>query len=127
MAATPATDEFALVAPALYQYNDKTSRELPLLENVARGDVLKLTPTGYRKAAAGERGVGIGIKTGRAGQAGYDFAVVGEAEGFTSLPTGSPLFPSPTVGGGLDTSAVAGFTPQVVALSPTKIRFNFLT
>lgn len=128
MAAATATEDFGLVAPSQYHYNDKTSKDYPLLEDVKRGDVLKLTATGYRKAAPGERGIGIGIKTGRAGQAGYDYAIVGEADGFEpNLPTGSPLFPSATVPGGLDTTAVAGFTPQVVCIGTSRIRYNFLT
>jgi hypothetical protein len=117
--------ELAPTAPAPYHYNDKSTKEFPLTEDVATGDELKLTSTGWRKRQAGETADGISLKPGRAGKKGHDIGIVGEMDGFSGLVPGDKLYPSATVNGGLDTSSVAGFVPRVTCVSTTRIRYNY--
>jgi hypothetical protein len=126
MAAVTVTPDVAPNAPAPYHYNDVTSKELPLLEDVMPADLLKLTPDGWRRTQPGERANGIAFKKGRAGQAGFDFGIVGEMANFDGLNPGDPLYPSPSVPGGMDTTPVAGFIPQILCNAVTGIRYNFL-
>lgn len=125
MAAVTRTADAAPVAPASYHYNDKTTKELPLLEAVATGDELKLTSTGWRKREAGEIADGISLKPGRAGAKGHDIGIIGEMDGYSGLTPGAKLYPSATVDGGLDTSVVSGFVPKVSAVRTTRIRYNY--
>jgi hypothetical protein len=117
--------DISAVAPPNNQYNDRTYPETPLLEDVVRGDELKLTSTGYRKREAGERADGIALMDGRDGQTGFDIGVIGELDGFSGLTPGASLYPDADTEGGLSTDVLDDFVPQVKAIRATRIRFNY--
>jgi hypothetical protein len=105
---------------------DKTYRETPLLVDCERGQRLKLTSTGWRLASAGERANGVAMKKGHAGQVGFDILTIGEQDGYSGLTPGVSLYPSATLDGELDTTAVNGFSPQVLVRRPSRISINCL-
>lgn len=112
-----------------YEVNDKGSAA----EALTAGDLLKITgatandaPVWSRLPAGQTEADGIALQDFYAGQAGISVGIHGEMAGFSGLTPGAPLYPSATVAGGLDTSAVAGSTIRVKARTATSIRFCFV-
>lgn len=52
--------------------------------------------------------------------------IQGEMDGFTGLATGTPLYPSTAVLGGLDTTAIAAATVRIRAVTTARIRYSFV-
>lgn len=112
-----------------YEVNDKVQ----LSEDVVAGDLLKFTGVVVNGMAVmglnpgGEIDAdGMAIKDGYAGQRGFDVAIHGEADGFSGLVPGTPLFPSAAVDGGLDTTEPEGAPVRVKAVTATRVRFLFV-
>jgi hypothetical protein len=70
------------------------------------GDQLKNGDGGWSKLPAGAAEAdGIGLMDAYAGQDGCDIGIHGEMDGFSGMTPGTPLYPSASVAGGLDTTA----------------------
>lgn len=111
------------VTPVGYEVVDKGT----LTEDVIAGDLLKNGANGWAKLAAGQTEPdGIALQDGYAGQGGASIGIQGELDGFAGLTPGTPLYPSASVAGGLDTDAVAGATIRIKAARATRIRYNFV-
>jgi hypothetical protein len=109
------------VTPVGYEVVDKGN----LTENVVAGDQLKNGANGWSKLAAGQTEAdGIALQDGYAGQGGFSIGIQGEMDGFSGMTPGTPLYPSPSVAGGLDTIAAGAI--RVKATTPTRIRYNFV-
>jgi hypothetical protein len=112
-------------SPAGYEVNDKG---LAAAAWVA-GDLLKNTAAGWRPLAGADDEIepdGIGLQDAYAGQGNCSIGIHGEMDGFSGLTAGTPLYPSATVAGGLDTTAVTGAAIRVKAVTTTRIRYNFV-
>lgn len=89
------------------------------------GDLLKLGASGWAKTTAGATEAdGIALQDAYAGQQGCSIGIQGEMDGWSGMTPGTPLYPSGSVAGGLDTTA-AGVI-RVKAVTATRIRFNFV-
>lgn len=111
------------VTPVNYEVVDKGLAA----EAITAGDLVKNTASGWVKLPGGElEAHGIALKDYYAGQDGCDFGIQGEMDGFSGLTPGAPLYPSASVAGGLDTTAVVGATIRVRAAKATRIRYNFV-
>lgn len=96
-------------------------------EDFVAGDLAKNTASGWVKLPAGATEPdGIALQDYYAGQGGCSFGIQGEMDGFSGLTPGTPLYPSASVAGGLDTTVVSGATIRVKACKATRIRYNFV-
>ena len=126
------------VAPVGYEWIDVCE----LTEDVAPGDQLEFTGLSndnlplMRKLPAGANAEsdGVALKTGFAGQRGFDYGIHCEMDGFSGLTPGDLIYTSSAVAGGLDTTP-NGATPAAAAppvsyglvgkaIKPTRIRFQ---
>ena len=131
MAAVAKGPKVRPVTPPGYEFNDKCE----LAEAVTRGDLLEYTgamsedqPVMQLLAAGSDPADadGIALMDGYEGERGFSVGIQGEMDGFTGLTPGTALYPSATVAGGLDTTAIAGTHPTVKAVTTTRIRHNFV-
>lgn len=96
-------------------------------EDFEAGDQAKLTAAGWVKLPAGaDEADGIALQKYYAGQGGCSFGIHGEMDGFSGLTPGTRLYPSASVAGGLDTTAVSGATVRVKAVTATRIRYCYV-
>lgn len=51
---------------------------------------------------------------------------IGEFDGYSGLTPGAPLYPSVAVAGQITTDAIVGATVRIRAVTPTRIRVNFV-
>ncbi len=110
------------VTPAGYEFNTVGR----VTEAVTRGDQLKNGASGWSKLPAGATEAdGIALVNGYAGQT-IGIGLHGEMDGFSGLTPGTPLYPSASVAGGLDTTVVAGAAIRVKADTDTRIRYNYV-
>lgn len=111
------------VTPVGYEVNDKGV----CAEAWDTGDQLKNTAAGWTKLPAGAlEADGIALNPAAVGDRGCDIGLQGEMDGFSGLTPGDPLYPSATVAGGLNTTAVTGATIRVRAATPTRIRYSYV-
>jgi hypothetical protein len=116
-------------APAGYEVNDKVT----LAGDVVAGDLLAFTgdmSNGQAvmdlAAADAEDVAAIALQNGYEGQAGFSVGIQGEMDGFSGMTPGDLLFPSATVAGGLDDAPTTAATPNIRAVTTTRIRFSFV-
>lgn len=106
-------------------------------EALTRGQALIQTATGWSRAPAGAADFhGVAMQDYYAGQGGISVLKQGEFDGYTGLTPGAPVYVSPTVAGGLDTTATIFYsaattpavavpsTPRARAVGATRIYFN---
>jgi hypothetical protein len=116
-------------SPVGYEVNDR----VVLADDVVAGDLLTYTGAVTNglavmglAAADAEDVHAIALKNGYDGQEGFDVGIQGEMDGFSGMTPGDLLFPSATVAGGLDDAATTAATPNIRAVSATRIRYNFI-
>jgi hypothetical protein len=109
--------------PVGYEVVDKGT----LTEDVTAGDLLTLGASGWAKAATSgiTEAMGIALQNGYSGQAGFSVGIQGEMDGFSGMTPGAALYPSTGTAGGLDTTAIAGATVRIRAVTASRIRYNF--
>jgi hypothetical protein len=132
------------VSPPGYEVNDKGY----IATAVIAGDLLiqdsaATAPTGYEmvwvKAPAGAiEAQGIALMDVGAAGGTVGVGIHGEMDGFSGMTRGTPLYPSATVAGGIDTTATTSYSaattpavavpaqPRVRALTASRIRYSFL-
>jgi len=105
-------------------YEDVAGGITNVTEVVIGGDLLQLGATGWAKGTSTgpARQYGFAAQGYKQGQRNCSILLTGEMDGFSGLTPGDPLYPSATAGG-LDTTAVAGFTGRIYAVTQTRIRF----
>lgn len=119
------------VSPTGYEVNDKGQAKVA----IAVGDLIVIAPdpaprgfemvfdkapvTGITEAHA------IALTPAEAGQL-VNVAIQGEVDGFTGLTPGAPLYPSTVTAGGIDTTAIAGATVRIRAITATRLRVSFI-
>src|SRR5437868_111246 len=125
------------VSPPGYEVNDKGQAKVA----ITKGQLLIITNdtpnAGFEKvwdkaATSTTTAHGIALMDAAAGAV-VSVGIQGEMDGFSGLTAGAPLFPSGSVAGGIDTTAPTAFattpavtaSPNVRAVSPTRIRYNF--
>lgn len=117
-------------SPTGYEVNDKGQAKVA----IGAGDLLVLTSdtpdrgfdsvwtkapiTGITEAD------GIALTNAAAGQV-VSVGIQGEMDGFAGMTRG-PIYPSTATAGGLDSTAIANATVRIKAVTPTRIRFNFV-
>lgn len=113
--------------PVGYEVVDKVE----LAGDVVAGDLLKLNgsmsggqPIATKAAAGATEADGIALQDGYAGQRGFSMGIQGEMDGFSGMTPGTPLYPSASVAGGLDTTAAGAI--RVKAVTDTRIRYSFV-
>jgi hypothetical protein len=110
-------------SPAGYEVNDKGVA----VEAWVAGDLLTNGAGGWSKAVGGTlEAHGIGLQDAYAGQGNCSIGIHGEMDGFSGMTPGAALYPSATVAGGLDTTAVVGATIRVRAATASRIRYTFV-
>lgn len=111
------------VTPVGYEVNDKGV----CAADWTTGDELINSAAGWVLAPAGAlEAHGIALNPAKIGDRGCDIGLQGEMDGFSGLVPGAALYPSATVAGGLDTTAVAGATIRVRAAATTRIRYSYV-
>lgn len=111
------------VTPVGYEFNDKGV----CAETWDTGDQLINSAAGWVKAPVDAlEAHGIALNPATAGDRGCDIGLHGEMDGFSGLVPGAPLYPSTTVAGGLNTTAVVGATIRVRAATATRIRYSYV-
>jgi hypothetical protein len=99
-------------------------------ENIAKGDLVTVGPTGWSKCAAGALDAhGVAVEAYIAGQGGCDFLIQGEMDGYdpsNAVAIGTNLFPSASVAGGIQTDVVASAPVRMRKVNTGRIRFNFV-
>jgi hypothetical protein len=125
------------VSPPGYEVNDKGQAAVA----ITKGQLLIIATTtpnaGFEKVwalatTATTTAHGIALMDAAAGGV-VSVGIQGEMDGYTGLTPGAPLFPSGAVAGGIDTTAPTAFattpavtaSPNVRAVTPTRIRYNF--
>ena len=121
------------VSPPGYEVNDKgyiagacTTGDLLVQDGAAA------VPYGYEMVWVKAPITGIteaqGVALMDVGTAGgtVSVGVHGEMDGFSGMTRGAPLYPSVATVGGLDTTAIAGATVRIRALTATRIRYAFV-
>lgn len=117
--------------PAAYEV---VERAATLTANVTAGDLLTLGASGWSPAAAGTTAAhGIALQDGYAGQGDASVGIQGEMDGFSGMTPGAPLYPSPSVAGGIDTTAptiattpAVPITADIRAVTASRIRYRFI-
>ncbi len=141
MAAVTVT-AFRPVSPPAYEVNDRGQAAVA----ITKGQLLIVTAatpgTGYEYVVGLATTTttdphGIALMDAAAGSL-VSIGVQGEADGYTGLTPGAPLYPSTTVAGGIDTVAPVYYnaattpavnvpaTPRIRALTATRIRYSFV-
>lgn len=96
-------------------------------EAVVAGDPLVLGAGGWSKApTTATEAHGMAIQDYAAGRGDCSILIQGEMDGFTGMTPGTPLYPSATVAGGIDTTAPTGATIRMRAVTASRIRVNFV-
>lgn len=123
------------VTPVGYEVVDKGL----LTGDVVAGDLLTLGAGGWSKAATSVKNAhGIALMDGYAGQGGFSVGIQGEMDGFSGMTPGTPLYPSGSTAGGIDTTAPVFYTvatdpvadvpaqADIRAVTATRIRYSFV-
>ena len=125
------------VSPPGYEVNDKGQAAVDL----TAGQLLIITNAtpnaGFEKVwdkatTSTTTAHGIALMDAKAGGI-VSVGIQGEMDGFSGMTPGAPIFPSGSTAGGLDTTAPTAFattpavtaTPDVRAISATRIRYRF--
>ena len=118
--------------PVGYEVVEKAAT---LTEDVTAGDLLTLGASGWSKAGTSTVSAhGIALQDGYAGQKDASVGIQGEMDGFSGMTPGTPLYPSGTTAGGLDTVAptfaattpAVPATPDIRAVTASRIRYRFI-
>jgi len=114
------------VRPCMPVGYERVSHIRTVTEDVEAGDLLILGANGWSLSDGTDPDGKYGFAAQDYAAGRKDCSVLGDGEmdGFTGLTAGTPLFPSTTVEGGLDTTAVVGFTGRIHAVSATMIEFS---
>lgn len=115
------------VSPPGYEVNDKGQAAAA----IAKGDLLVITSAtpgnGFEKVwdkapTSTVDPAGIALMDATAGGM-VSVGVHGEMDGYSGLTRGARLYPSASVAGGIDTTALAGTIVIVRAVTATRIRY----
>src|SRR5262245_4067245 len=113
-----------------YEANDKGQAAVA----ITKGNLLVITTTapgaGFEKVwdkapTTNTDPHGIALMDAVAGGI-VSVGIQGEMDGFTGLTQGTPLYPSATVAGGIDTSKPTGAVERIRAVTATRIRYCFV-
>lgn len=93
-------------------------------EDVTAGDLLVLGANGWSKSTASNPANkrGFAAQDYKAGDRFCSILTTGEMDGWSGMTPGVPLYPD--AAGGLETTAVSGFTGLIHAVSATRIAFT---
>lgn len=125
--------------PVGYEY---VTEGAVLTEAVFAGDLLIQGASGWSKLLGNSVANltarrGMAMQDGYAGQRDASIAIHGEADGFSGMTPGAPLYPSASVAGGIDTVANVFYTaattpvvnvpeqPRMWAASASRVYFSF--
>lgn len=129
MGAVTKTAYIRPVTPPGYEWNDSGQAKT----DIARGDVLSVstdTPgMGFNKvfakaATTAKNGDAIALMDAKAGQL-VEVGFAGEIDGYSGLTPGAQLYCSQVTAGQIATDTVTGAERQMIALTPTRIKFRF--
>ncbi|HEY0006927.1 MAG TPA: hypothetical protein VGB17_19260 [Pyrinomonadaceae bacterium] len=115
--------------PVGYEVVDRVE----LAEDVVAGDLLVFTGAMSEGQAVMEKAGtseiepdAIALQDEFAGKRGYSVGIQGEMDGFSGMTPKTPLYPSGSTAGGLDTTAPEGAVIRIKAVTATRIRYNFV-